>query len=185
MTSSAYNKTARWTCYTAGCIFILLGFFSVLHPFWALASTAILMGIGFLLSGINNLVPYFSMKDIPERPKWLLPMAIIDIAFGLFFLSHIGLAIFTLSTLLGAWVILGGCVRAYTAFQLKSVGAERWWLMLVSAILMIAVGAVLLANPFAAAVWVAVLVGSTLVGAGLLSIAEGRTFYPPEKKEKK
>ncbi len=73
MASSAHNKTARWTCYTAGGIFILLGIFSILHPFWALASTAILMGTGFLLSGINNLVPYFSMKNGAERPKWLLP----------------------------------------------------------------------------------------------------------------
>ncbi len=182
MTSSAHNKTARWTCYTAGCIFILLGIFSVLHPFWALASTAILMGIGFLLSGINNLVPYFSMKSGPERPKWLLPMAIIDIVFGLFFLSHIGLAVFTLSTLVGAWVMLGGFVRGYTAFHLRAVGVPRWWVMLVGAALLVVVGAILLSNPFAAAVWVAALVGATLIGAGLLSITEGKALYPSEKK---
>jgi uncharacterized membrane protein HdeD (DUF308 family) len=180
--SSAYNKTARWTCYTAGCIFILLGVFSVLHPFWAVASTAVFMGVGFLLSGINSLVPYLSMKNVPERPKWLLPMAVIDIAFGLFFISHIGLAIFTLSTLVGVWVLLGGFTRCYMAFHLRSSGVEKWWAPLISAPLMIAVGALLLSNPFVAVIWISVMVGLTLTGAGMLSIVEGKILYPPEKK---
>jgi uncharacterized membrane protein HdeD (DUF308 family) len=179
---SAYNKTARWTCYTAGCIFILLGVLSVLHPFWAVASLAVLMGVGFLLSGVNSLVPHLSMKNAPERPKWLLPMAVVDIAFGLFFISHIGLAIFTLSTLVGVWAILGGLMRCYMAFHLRSSGVGRWWAPLISALLMIAVGALLFSNPFAAVIWISVMVGLTLTGAGMLSIAEGKILYPPERK---
>lgn len=180
MTVSAHNRTTRWTCYTAGGIFILLGAFSILHPFWAFASTAVRMGVGFLLSGLNNLVPYASMKDVAERPKWLLPMAVIDITFGLLFLSHIGLAVFALSTLLGVWVILGGFVRGCTAVQLRAAGVRKWWVMLTSAALAGVAGAFLLSNPFTVPAWVDALVGATLIGAGLLSIMEGRTLYPPK-----
>jgi uncharacterized membrane protein HdeD (DUF308 family) len=48
--------------------------------------------------------------------------------------------------------------------------------------LMIAVGMILLSNPFAAEIWISVTVGMTLTGAGLLSIAEGKILYPPERK---
>lgn len=177
-----FNKTARWTFYTAGAIFILLGVLSLLHPFLALVSVAVFMGIGLIITGINNLVPFFTMKGNPLRPKWLLPMGILDILFGFLFISRIGLAIFTLSTLLGLWVLLVGCLRLYIAYEIKSAGVTKWWWMLVSAVLMLLAAAVLLSHPVAAVLGVAMLTGLSLIGVGALSIAEGRILYPARSR---
>lgn len=176
------NKTARWTFYTAGVIFIILGFFSVFLPMVVLVSTAIFMGVGFLLAGLNNLIPYFTMRGNPLRPAWLLPLGVIDIVFGVFFLSHIWLVIFTVTMMLGIWVLLAGCVRVYISLKMKKAGIGKWWLMMINSSLMLVLSGILLSNPRAEGLVLALLTGLSLIGAGVLMITEGRMIYPADKE---
>ena len=184
MAGEGVTKTARWTFYTAGGLMIFMGVFSLLHPMVALVSTAVLLGVGFIIAGLNSLVPYFTIKDPAIRPKWLLPLGIVDLAFGLIFISHIGLAVFTVTTLLGVWVGLAGALRLYIAFQLKSAGVAKWWIMLASGALMLIAAFLLLTNPIVAAIGVAMITGASLIGAGCLMIAEGRILYPPQARQR-
>ncbi|MDR3255424.1 MAG: DUF308 domain-containing protein [Synergistaceae bacterium] len=176
-----FNKTARWTFYTAGVIFVALGLLSAMRPVVALISTAISMGVGFILAGINNLVPYFTMRGNPLRPNWLLPLGLLDVLFGVFFLSHIGFAIFTITTLLGVWVLLSGCLRLYISIQIKAAGIAKWWLMLASAAVMLLLSAALLSHPQVEGIILALLTGLSLIGLGIMMIAEGRIIYPDEQ----
>ncbi len=185
MDAHNFNKTARWTFYTSGAILILLGLVAFLNPMLSAVTLGVCMGIGFLLAGFNNLVPYFSMRDNPLRPKWLLPLAILDIALGALFLTRIGLALFTLSTLLGCWVFFVGAMRLWMSFQIKAMGNAKWWLMTASGALLLLCALVLLFNPFAAMFAVTLIVGFVLIVAGLLIIAEGKLIYPPIPKDTK
>ncbi len=169
-----FQKTVRWTAYTAGAIMIVLGALSVMRP---LVVPSVYLGVGFLLAGLNNLVPYFSMKANPLRPAWLLPCGVLDVFFGLFFLSHQALAIFTLSTILGAWILLAAGMRAYAAFDLRKAGVAKWWFSLLNACVMLLAAVLLLSNPFAAAFAASLLAGCTLILLGALLIAEGRIAY--------
>lgn len=178
MASYDYNKTARWTFYTTGVILIAVGIISLMNPSATIFSAAIFMGIGLILTGINELVPYFSMRNNPERPGWLLLLGILDILVGVLLVTRIGLAVFTLLTLVAVWVMFSGLLRIYVSFTLKSAGIEKWWLMLVSGILMAIAAVVLFMNPFVAAYTVVFMIGVTLIGMGVLIIAEGRTIYP-------
>lgn len=180
-----FNKTARWTFYTTGTILILLGLVAFLNPMLSAVTLGACMGIGFLIAGLNNLVPYVSMRNDPFRPKWLLPLGILDIALGVLFLTRIGLAVFTLSTLLGVWVLLVGGMRLWMSFQLRAAGNEKWWLMAASGALLLLLALLLFANPFAAAFAVTFLAGVVLVAAGFVIIAEGRLIYPHLPKIKK
>lgn len=171
------NKTVRWTMYTAGVIFLFLGILSILHPFIILVSTAVFMGVGMILAGINNLVPYLTMRNNPLRPKWLLPLGIVDMAFGIVFLSHIGLAIFALTSIIGAWLLAAAATRFYIAYKLKTVGTVKWWATLATAALMVLLSLILLFVPELAELWTALLVGGSILAAGCLMIAEGRVIY--------
>ena len=177
-----FTKTARWTFYTAGAILAFIGALALLNPIVTLASTGISMGVGFLLAGANYLVPYFSMRNNPLRPKWFLPLGVADLAFGVLFITHIALAAFTLSTLLGAWMLLSGALKLYSSFLIRSSGAPKWWMMSVSAVLMLILSFVLLSNPALEGLFLAALVGVSLVSAGTLFIAEGRLIYPAKRK---
>jgi uncharacterized membrane protein HdeD (DUF308 family) len=173
-----FNKTARWTFYTAGAILVFIGALSVLNPLITLVSTAVSMGVGFLLAGANYLVPYFSMKKNPDRPKWFLPLGVADMVFGALFITNIGLAILTLSTLLGAWMLISGALRLYASLLIRSAGAPKWWMMTASAILMLILSFLLLSNPAAEGIFLSAFVGFSLVAAGVLFITEGRLIYP-------
>jgi uncharacterized membrane protein HdeD (DUF308 family) len=173
-----FNKTARWTFYTAGVIFVLLGILLLIFPLFVIASTAVFMGVGFLLAGVNNLVPYYSMRKNPMRPKWFLLLGAVDLVFGLLFLSNIGLAIFAVTTLLGAWVMAVGCLRVYMSFQAKAYGARKWWVMLLSAAMMLLISAALLSNPLVGAVSIGLLTGLSFITVGVIIISEGRLIYP-------
>jgi uncharacterized membrane protein HdeD (DUF308 family) len=173
-----FNKTARWTFYTAGVIFVILGLLSISLPMFVLVSTAVFMGVGFLMAGLNNLVPYFTMRGNPLRPAWFLPLGVLDVVFGVFFLSHIGLAIFTVTTMLGVWVLLAGCLRVYISLQIRRAGVGKWWLMMASAGLMLILSGFLLANPHVEGVILAIVSGLSLIGIGAMMITEGRMLYP-------
>lgn len=167
------NKTARWTFYTAAVIFAILGVLSTLHPYWLVVSAPVFLGIGFLISGINCLVPYFSMKEHPERLNWLLPFGIVDITFGLFFISRIALSIFRPSTLVVAWILLQGLVRIYSLWRLKAAGLEKWWVMLVTSVSMIAASLLLFFKPADFGLWV----GMPMLAVAGAVYAEGRIMY--------
>ncbi|MDR1019744.1 MAG: DUF308 domain-containing protein [Synergistaceae bacterium] len=173
-----FNKTARWTFYTAGAILVFVGMLSLLNPIVTLASIGVSIGLGLLLAGANYLVPYFSMRQNPLRPKWFLPLGVADLAFGVLFITHIALAVITLSTLLGAWMLLSGALKLYSSFLIRSAGVPKWWMMAASAVLMLILSFVLLSNPALEGLFLAVLTGVSLVSAGVLFIAEGRLIYP-------
>jgi uncharacterized membrane protein HdeD (DUF308 family) len=174
----AFNKIARWTFYTAGAILAIIGILAILHPLIALVSMAVSMGVGFLFTGANYLVPYLSMKNNPLRPKWLLPLGVVDIAFGALFITNMGLALLAISTLLGAWMLLAGCLKLYVSVGLKAAGTPKWWMMTISAALMIALSFLLLSHPAVEGFFLAILTGVSLSVTGALIITEGRMIYP-------
>lgn len=172
------NKTARWTFYTTGGILILLGIILLLNPMFSAGALGFFAGIGFLIAGLNNLVPYFSMRDNPERPKWFLPLGVIDLVVGMLFITRIGLAVFTISTLLALWIFLGGIMRFWISFQRKAAGDGKWWMSAASGVLLVLCALVLFSNPFAAVFAVTFISGAVLIAIGAIIIAEGRMSYP-------
>lgn len=180
MKEKSVNAVARWTFYVSGAILVIAGIFAVFNPFAAVVSAAVLMGAGLLLAGINEAIAYFSIKS-SERPVWMLVMCGINLAMGVFFLLHVGMAIFTVTALAGIWVLLSGGIRTYLSFKMRSAAIDSWWIMLVSGILMILLGIVLLANPFAAVITVAAFMAISLIGVGVLTILEGRATFPSAK----
>ena len=59
------KKTLRWTLYFTGGILVVLGLWAMTYPIEALMSLALYLGIGFVLAGLNHLVPCFSLRGDP------------------------------------------------------------------------------------------------------------------------
>lgn len=174
------SAVARWTFYISGAILIIAGIFAIFNPFAAVVSAAVLMGVGLLLSGINEAIAYFSIKP-EERPVWMLVMSGINLAMGVFFLLNVGMAIITVTMLAGVWVLLSGFFRTYLSFQMKSAAVGNWWVMLASGLVMVLLGVLLFANPFAAAITVAAFMAISLISVGVLTIVGGKATFPSTK----
>lgn len=174
-----YLKSMRWTLYTTGGIFILLGIVSFFHPLASLMSLAFFAGIGFLVAGINHLVPYFTMRGSALRPGWLLPQGILDVLLGLVMLTKIGLTTLMIPILLGLWVLFTAVLRLVVSFRLRAAGLKRWWMMLISSVVLFLSSLVMLSSPIVGAFIITWLIGGMFVCAGFAIIAEGKLIYSP------
>jgi uncharacterized membrane protein HdeD (DUF308 family) len=171
------NRTARWTLYTAGVIYLILGALLASRPFFIDFSPAALIGVGMIIAGANSLVPHFSIGNNPLRPVWFLPIGVIDVIFGIVFISRIGLLFFSMTTIIGAWMILAALIRVHMARQLKGAGDAGWRYALASAAVITAVALLLFSNRGLAEFWELLLTGSSLVGVGCIMLIEGRMIY--------
>ena len=61
-------------------------------------------------------------------------------------------------------------MKIQNAIDLKRVDYPRWWLILVFALISIALGAILIWNPFAAASTLMMFVGASLCADGIMSL---------------
>ena len=75
-----------------------------------------------------------------------------------------------LPILLGIFIILSSIMKIQNAIDLKRVDYPRWWLILVFALISIALGAILIWNPFAAASTLMMFVGASLCADGIMSL---------------
>ena len=84
------KKTLRWTLYFTGGILIVLGLWAMTYPVEALMSLAFSLGVGFVLAGINHLVPCFSLRGDPMYPRWMLVQGVLDLLIGIVMLMRLG-----------------------------------------------------------------------------------------------
>ena len=176
-------KTMRWTLITTGVIFIILGVLSLFYPLSSLLSLAFFIGIGFIIAGINHLVPYFTLRGDPLRPGWLLPQGIIDILLGVVMLMNIGVTALMIPIMLGVWMLIAGIFRCAASFRLKRIGIPRWWVMLISGLLTLLCGAAVFFSPLVAGgLLVVSLMAATFIGIGCLAVAEASLIYPTRRQ---
>lgn len=175
-----HMKSVRWTLFTTGGILILLGLISFFHPAASLMSLAFFIGIGFVVSGINNLVPYFTLRGTPFRPPWLLPQGILDLLLGVIMLAKIGVTTLMIPIMLGFWVMFMAVLRMIDSFRLRRAGFRKWWLIFVGGIALLLCSLMVLSSPALGALFVTWLIGAMFICAGVMAIAEGKLIYPSE-----
>ena len=171
------KKTLRWTLYFTGGILIVLGLWAMTYPVEALMSLALFLGVGFVLAGVNHLVPCFSLRGDPMYPRWMLVQGVLDLMIGVVMLARLGVTAFIIPIMVACWFSLTGIVRIATSFRLKSLGFGRWWAMLLNGLLLVVCASLMLASPFVGGISVALLMGSAFVVSGLLIVWEARGIF--------
>ena len=75
-----------------------------------------------------------------------------------------------LSICVGIFILVDGALKLQTAVDAKKFGIEKWWLILIIALLVSIVGIILMVIPFAAQTVAAWIIGINLVLDGVLNI---------------
>jgi uncharacterized membrane protein HdeD (DUF308 family) len=179
MTSTAsfeqgFKKTVRLTLYTDGTITILMGALSALNPVLRFPSPATTIGVGLLVSGINYLVPFISLKKSEIRPKWFMFIGILNAAFGILSLTRVGLILFRFPTWAGIWMLFAACARACMAFENFKAGVGKWWITLTVGAYMLFAAAAMMANTSET---VSIPSWSAMVVLGIFIVNEGRKLF--------
>ena len=75
-----------------------------------------------------------------------------------------------LSVCVGIVILIDGALKLQTAVDARKFGIEKWWLILIIALLVSIVGIILMVTPFAAQTMAAWVIGINLVLDGVLNI---------------
>ena len=176
-----FRKTVRWTLFTDGAVIILIGALGALYPVLRAPSPQTTIGLGLIVSGLNYLVPYFSLKNSPIRPLWFVIVGVLNTVFGVLFFARVGLMLFRLPILAGMWMIFAACARAIMTFENFRFGIGKWWITLTVGAYFLFASAAMMTNTTDA---VSIPSWSAMIVSGLFIINEGRKLFEESKDVK-
>ena len=151
--------------------FIALGLLLLIMPETSLLWLCYAFGAVVLITGIVCLVQYARLRGSGFAAPFFLVAGVITAALGLFTLAQPQVVASFLPVVFGLFILIDGCSRIGTAVELARRQADRWWLVLLFSVLSIALGILLLGNPFGAAVSVVMLCGVLLIIEGAVNLA--------------
>ena len=147
-----------------------LGGVLIAVPDFSAALLCRLVGITMLLFGAVKIIGYCS-KDLYRLAFQY------DLAFGILLIALGGILLFRPDTMvqiiciiMGVWVLADALLKIQISIDSKAFGLEKWWLILVAAILTGVAGFLLVLRPMESARAVMILLGVTLITEGLLNL---------------
>ena len=156
-----------------GVILVVLGAAAVIIPPIATLAVEIFLGWLFLVSGVVGLVMTFLMRQAPGF-WWSLFSAVLAIAVGVALIGWPAGGVVSLTLLLIVFFIMEGVATIMYALDHKRELSGRWWFMLASGIVDLALAAIIYAGLPGTAAWaIGLLVGINMLfgGAALIAIA--------------
>lgn len=171
-----------WTLLLRGLLALIFGVLCFVLPEGALTALVLVFGAYALANGIFAVVGALKASRRHRRWWWVLLEGIVSIIAGLLVFMWPGITALILLYLIAFWAIITGGFEIGTAIQLrKEIDGE--WLLALSGIASILLGAVLLIYPAAGALAVVWLIGAYAIVFGVLLISLSlrlRTWHPQE-----
>ncbi len=172
-TYQEHERSKRFAIFLSGIIFIALGGACMALRDTGAENVGFVIGCGFLLVGICDLVAYVGgINYYLERPSWLLTEGILLAVSGGIFMIDPFTSPDTVPYAVGMVTIFAGIARLATASQQHAAKLTHWWVVLVSAIVSLLMGVMVLGVPTLFA-W---FTGAFSFVLGVLTIVEAYLF---------
>lgn len=120
-------RTNWWLLLLTGIIFVILSIKIILHPVESIVGLAIFIGWASLISGILQVS--FAISGRSLYPDWNLRLfnGIINLLFGLIFLTHPALTARALPFVFGFWMIFIGISTFFVGIRENSNNIPGSW----------------------------------------------------------
>ena len=161
-------KSIRVNLWITGGILIAVGALMMRYPIEAILSAGIILGIGLIASGINDVSGWYFFGL-----RRFLVMGIIDIIAGLVMVIQPGISAFILPFVIGMWLLSEGISRTCAAFWLGGAEIPGWWFVLIGGLAMIAFAVMMFVSPLSSTFSVMMILSGVLIASGVLAIVEG------------
>ena len=161
---------------------ILAGVYCFFTPVEASAVIPFVLGIVMIGDGIGRIAMWFDIRDSVRQSAWVLVSAVVSLIFGLMlvFSPALQMSVGVLVILLTGWWILAlGIIRIVHAFHLRKIKKEaggfgfsemlgsNWWIALILGALLTIFGIIVILNPMLGLGVIGVLVGCSVITAGI------------------
>jgi uncharacterized membrane protein HdeD (DUF308 family) len=171
----------HWKAYTLqGVIEIIIGILAILAPFAATLATTIFFGWLFLIGGVVGAIAAFRMREAPGF--WAnLALSVLGALLGILFLVNPLSGAVTLTWVLATFFILSG-VFNFAIARAFSASTGRFWIVVVSGVIDIALALMLIIGLPMTAIWaIGLFVGISFLTSGfsvLFSALDARNNPP-------
>lgn len=160
------TSTKIWLA-LAGVLFIVLGIACICSPGAALFTTAWVLGLTVLISGISRLVFAIDTQAFLPNSGSRVLSGILQIVIGIIFLCNVPFLSAALPVIFIIWILIESIIIAVQSFDYKQVGFSLWWVILLLGVAGIALGVAGLRNFDTSATIFVVFVGVALILAGV------------------
>ena len=163
-----FLNSRRVSCALSALCFIALGVFLLGWPELSRIWICRLLGAALLITGAVYVISHFvKSKGAATVFQYDLILGVILAIVGVWLLTTPDLIITFLQYILGAILIIHGVIDLQGALNLRSGGSSHWWPACLIALITLALGAIVIWNPFASINALLMLVGITLIYDGV------------------
>ena len=175
--------TARKTLFVIlGILMILAGITCFFTPVETSSVIPFIFGLAMVIDGIGRIIAWFSIREYAPQSGWVLASSIISLVFGLMLTTspmlQVSVGVFVV-LMTGWWILALGVIRIVHAFHLLKLKREsdefgfgemlgsNWWIALILGALLTIFGIIVILNPMLGLGVIGVLVGCSVITAGI------------------
>ena len=156
----------RMSSIAAALVTILLGVVLIWWPDRSVNFLCMLLGVSIFITGIIYILGWLARRREGVPAFFVLP-GVILCALGVWLMTSPASVIKLIQYIFGAILIFHGAVDLQGAVSLMRRRWGRWWVDLLLALLTVALGALILLNPFGTFAALVVLIGAALIFDGV------------------
>lgn len=166
-----FLNSRRVSCALSALCFIALGVFLLGWPDLSRIWICRLLGAALLVTGGVYVISHFvKSKGAAVVFQYDLILGVILAIVGVWLLTTPDLIITFLQYILGAILVIHGVIDLQGALNLRSGGSSHWWPACLIALITLALGAIVIWNPFASINALLMLVGIALIYDGITDL---------------
>ena len=170
MRSVKFMRAAKTSYIVLSALYCVFGVLLIAVPDFSMKLLGILVGCMMIGFGAVKLMGYFSRDLYRLAFQFDLALGIASLIFGFVMIFRTGYAIEFLAGLIGVFMLIDAVFKIQTAIEANRFGIERWWMILVIALIVAIIGVLLLIQPFRATGVITRLIGLNLCLDGILNL---------------
>lgn len=147
--------------------YIAIGILFIIYPEMSLNVLCIISGVVTVIYGLTKIIAYYSDDVYCLAFQFDLALGVFTLIFGILLLIHPKLIVSMFPVFMGIFILISGLFTFQTARESKFFGIKYWVILLVVSILCVAMGLLLVFNPFKSAVVMTAVVGGSMILGGI------------------
>lgn len=153
-------------------LFLVIGIILVTNPATTLTVVSYVIETMLILGGIITIVNYVRVESKHDTFSFGFVQGVVCILIALFLIMNPTIIVTALPICVGIWMIFGSLSRIQVAIRLNAWGQKASGLYIFLAVLMFAIGIVIICNPFKTAVLIVQMLGISIVVYSVFDIIQ-------------
>ncbi len=180
-----YIKSLKVNYSLSALICVILGIVLLIWPGQSTQVVCMILGIVLGGFGILQIILYLATREKTMVSHSMMMLGIVLAVIGVWIVLKPDTIIKAIPMIVGILIVIHGLHNAVQAIDLKKMQYDNWWVALLLSLLTVALGAVLICNPFTIVDTVVQIIGAFLIYDGLSDMwILSRLFKTKKNREK-